>query len=208
MSNRQSRIRPVLRSIIYQKALEYPRMPRELVAKDLVPLIEELKERVPDKETLMREISYARNHEPQDDPWHVVPDTRISHYSISPEALPAVLRVWESETKENRLISSRQARWVERLFYVFKEGNFYDTDPDSATPILATMAKRFAELEKATELARNHPRLKLPGEEEFALFVNDCILNIILTLAAGGVPAYEEMIKKAKEAQNERQHHS
>lgn len=73
---------------------------------------------IPDKETIRRKVSEIfRRDEPLDCPWSSV---SLADYPISPELLPTVITVWAKAIEEGRILTIRQALWVARLCYVFK----------------------------------------------------------------------------------------
>jgi hypothetical protein len=68
---------------------------------------------------------YRKEHEEQaldlkelDRPWGIL-DT--AKYPIPPEILPTVLEAWGSKLEEDAPITIREALWIVRLYYVFKE---------------------------------------------------------------------------------------
>jgi hypothetical protein len=68
---------------------------------------------------------YRKKHEEQafelkelDRPWGIL-DT--AKYPIPPEILPTVLEAWGMKLEEDNPITIREALWIARLYYVFKE---------------------------------------------------------------------------------------
>lgn len=114
---KRAKITDIGRTLITARALEYPRIPRTELAVRLQSELKGNEQDVPELEVLERKISNIRSHEgddPQDKPWSLAtldnPD-----YSIPPEAVPAVLKVWKLSVEKGLTFTIRGAKWVSRL---------------------------------------------------------------------------------------------
>lgn len=112
---------------IYEMALNpefyEPYRSRSAVARAIRSKLKEQQKMVPSQATVEKKISEYRKHEPDDkeSPWRVS-DLANPKYTIPSEALPTVLRAWAYEqVNYRRLLTVREALWVARLYYVFRE---------------------------------------------------------------------------------------
>jgi hypothetical protein len=119
---KRARITPETKGLIFERALEQPRIPRTALAEKLQVEIKGRKEDVPDLAVLERMISHYRNHaedDPQDKPW----DFRaLNTYPLPTESLPAVIESWMILKRRHGLaLSIRQAKWVSWLYPFYKK---------------------------------------------------------------------------------------
>ena len=108
-------IKPSIRGLIFEYAVNRKQMPRLALAVELKNLIEEMGEIPPSEETMIRHISKARNHpvSPLDSPWSV---GCLGKYDIPPEALPKVMFIYEKRLREaEQHFTIREALWIARL---------------------------------------------------------------------------------------------
>ena len=71
MVRRGPKIRPKIQGLIHLRALEEPRLPRDIVALHIRDEIERIGEIPPSEETIVKMVSRERNREPNplDEPW-------------------------------------------------------------------------------------------------------------------------------------------
>lgn len=152
---------------INKEALKDRGEPRDSVAERIEAYLEG-REPVPSRETLLKMISWARNHsDPADRPWSVL---ALPAFDIPPEALPVIIKAWAMRVeavKQSREIKPhnaehaeaikayirpltiREARWYGRLYHAYK-----DRLTDRKGEIeLSSMVANLAAMEKALELA-------------------------------------------------------
>jgi len=119
---KRARISPETKGLIFERALEHPRIPRTALAEKLQVEIRGRKEDVPDLAVLERMISYYRNHaedDPQDKPWDL---RTLNTYPLPPESLPAVIEAWMIlKRRQGYALSIRQAKWVSWLHPFYKK---------------------------------------------------------------------------------------
>lgn len=136
------RIKPEIRSVIFQAAISERDISRDELAINLKNTIEkEMGEKPPSRQTLVRMISEARNSliKPEDQPWSI---KTVKNYEIPPEALPSVFRVFVHVQKHrSKPFTIREAMWAARL-------SGLTTDIEK----LSTWAIRYAGTERAGEL--------------------------------------------------------
>jgi hypothetical protein len=120
---KRAKITPETKRLIFDKALEQPRIPRNALAQSLLVEIKRQKEDEPDLTVLERMISHYRNHAedgPQEKPWDM---RTLNIYPLPPETLPAVIDAWMFiKRKRGLALSIRQAKWVSWLYPFFKKG--------------------------------------------------------------------------------------
>lgn len=151
---------------ISKEALKARGEPRDSVAERIEEYLEG-KEPVPSRDTLLKMISWARNHrDPEDRPWSVL---ALPAFDIPPEALPVIIKAWAMRVeavKQSREIKPhnaehaeaikayitpltiREARWYGRLFHVYKD-RLIDRKGEIE---LSSMVANLAAMEKALEL--------------------------------------------------------
>ena len=127
MPKRGPKIRPKIRALIRIRALEEPRLPRDVVALHLRDEIERIGELPPSEETLIKMVSRERNREPNplDEPWSL---GMMSKYraDFPPEIVPVLIEIEKLqmycnyETPKERL-TIRQAQWIARLYHLIRE---------------------------------------------------------------------------------------
>jgi hypothetical protein len=104
-------------AMIMHYALETPRIPRTILAKQLEAGLN-WEGPAPEIEVLERKISWFRNNVldgPQEQPWGT---STLDQYPIPPESLLAVLRVWKSCIEKGVNFTIREAKWVSRLYAI------------------------------------------------------------------------------------------
>lgn len=209
---------PEVENIIRFHALKIPRINREELVIPLKYEIEREGFRAPSEDNLKRKISSARSSAPdtRDDPW-CVSDIARPQCAVHPEALPAVLRVWAMTQVKTYLkdypLTIREAQWVARLYYVFREAGLHDTDEERAEQLyllLLETARQYALYERVFELAGEHPN---KPEDMRRRWINDLhLVQISIGYAADAVDFKVEMYEKygvrpyEKEASNEGPH--
>lgn len=137
---RGPRISQTMRRLISKAALEDPKKDRTLLA---IELREKLPGRPPSEETLVKMISHARNNSvgDQDKLWSLV---SLVEYSIPPEAVPYVLKVWARAIEKDEPITIREALWVARLHSIFK------------AKVLANLEREYERPEQGAPLTELH----------------------------------------------------
>jgi len=132
------RITPEAKLAIYQEALKEPRRPRTNVAVTLERVMPEMGYFVPERDVLLRMISWARNHEvtdiPENELWGLTP---LATCPISPEALPSVLVAWFQAASHGIRFTYRDAKWVALLY------SLYPSPEVTAWLVKFPMQKRF-----------------------------------------------------------------
>lgn len=107
-----------LKTLVRKEALKKPCEPRTKLAVRLQTVIGEHGWPVPTVETLEKLISEIRNSKDElDRPWSLV---SLPQYSMPPEALPIVLKVWARAIEQDEPLTIREALWVGRLYYMFR----------------------------------------------------------------------------------------
>lgn len=122
--------------------------PREDLARTIQRQVKQMGEPVPGEETLKRMISSVRNHGPLelDQPWHM---STIAYHPMPLETLSVVLKAWADAFARDEEFSIRQALWVSRIYYVFKDAGHIN-----ATQLLIETATHYASHERAMELMK------------------------------------------------------
>ena len=112
-------LHPDVRMKITEMALDNRAEDRETLAKRILddiiaPILNQRERPLPDLESIMKMISYARNHapNPRDGVWTL---GDCEAHAIPKEAIPAVLRVRKLCFIEGVPLSTRVAKWVARL---------------------------------------------------------------------------------------------
>ena len=134
--------------IIMTRALEHPRLKRTSLAEKIQTELKSKGYDTPEIEVLERKISWWRNHDeddPQGKPLSMVILAQPQP-PIPPEAMPAVLRVWNWRVSCDEPFSIREAKWVSRLYTIFDPVNDQQTLMDWASglahrEILCNMSK-------------------------------------------------------------------
>ncbi len=106
---------------IMQEAIVQSHKPRMLLADEILEQMRQsrdIKDRLPEKESIAKLISKVRNHleSPLDEPWSL---SSLVDYEIPPEALPAVMSAYKKRLKDNQL-TIREALWIGRLYSVIE----------------------------------------------------------------------------------------
>ncbi len=119
-----------VREIIAEEYLRNKNRPIKLVRYESIRKIKALgwqyKPGWPGLSAVQKQITEIKQKEkkeppdPEDKPWHLLALTKTD---ITPEALPAVMRAWAQSIKDQGLFTIRQARWISRLYYIFKDIN-------------------------------------------------------------------------------------
>ena len=117
MIERQKRVKitPDTKILVFQRAVEQPRIQRTALAEKLQVEIHGRKEPVPQLEVLERMISHYRNHaedDPQEKPWGIA---ALKDNPIPPLALPFVLQEYKRHVDEGTVFTIRQAKWAAQL---------------------------------------------------------------------------------------------
>lgn len=123
---KRAKITPEGRAYILARALQLPRIPRTKLAESLQGELKAKQLDVPEVEVLERMISQARNHplSPLDEQWSVA---CLAHYGIPPEALPAVLYIYEKRQREYKTdFTIREVLWIARLHKTIDDLNFLE----------------------------------------------------------------------------------
>ena len=181
-------IKPIIKRLIYAKALENRDIPRLALAVELKNLIEEMYEVPPTEETMIKLISKARNHpaSPLDEPWS---PGSLAKYEMSPEALPAVMWVYEKHLREEEQpLTIRQAMWIARLYKVVDVSNH-----------LEDLAILYANREHFGELLGNPTSIIDPE-------LDSLLIRFSHPVPSWGKVTNLDKIKRNKEADNERPH--
>ncbi|NQT71838.1 MAG: hypothetical protein HQ553_03585 [Chloroflexi bacterium] len=113
--SRAARISKEVRTAIWDEALKDRSISRLAVAAKLKSIIEGMGERSPKTDTLLKEISKARNQQipdSEDQPWSF---GTLKEHPLAPDALPHVHRVWRYSLANGYLMTIRHARWVAQL---------------------------------------------------------------------------------------------
>lgn len=114
-------IKPHIRKLIYAKAVQNKDIPRLALAVELKNLIKKMGAVPPSEETMIREISKARNHptSPLDEPWSL---GCLAGYDMPPDALPRVMTIYEGCLREEKQhFTIRQALWIARLHKIIDD---------------------------------------------------------------------------------------
>jgi hypothetical protein len=147
MAQRKKRahIMPDGEGLIFEWALNNRLEKRTQLAEKLQAEFEKRKWDVPEIEVLERKISWYRNHAeagPLEKPWSMA---TLDEYSLPPQAVPAVLKVWKFRTEGETTFTIREAKWAARLSGLIED-----------IPGLSARANQYARLELIYEV------LKLP----------------------------------------------
>ena len=126
------RIKPIIKRLIYAKALKEREAPRQALAVELKQLIEEMKEIPPSEETMIKLISRARTNpeSPLDEVWTL---GSLSEHPIPTDALPIVMslqyrRLMEYDTE--KFLTIREALWAARLYKLIELNKPKHIPPD------------------------------------------------------------------------------
>ncbi len=115
------KISAAVAELIATEAIERRDMNREALAAKLEDMIERMGQPVPVTDTIKQMISKARNApDPLNDPWTLAASAKSG---ISPDALPAVLRVWKLCLATDQWFTIRHAKWVGQLYTVMEDIN-------------------------------------------------------------------------------------
>ena len=183
---------------------EAERMPRKVLAHEVQKKLKQLGvQNLPKLSTLEKRISaYSKDTgSEQDKPWSV---SAMATYDIPPETLPIILKVWSQiMEKAPKLVAQamtiRIARWIGRLYYVFKEQMPVDmkeipederTKVDSWLPGIYLYALIYAHFEQVIELLGGYPSTyndtaviwigdaQLAGNEELERKLEESVLGL------------------------------
>ncbi|GEM_PF-6893699 len=110
------------RKYIFNQAIEEKYKPRMLLADEIVEQMRQsrdIKDRLPERESVAKLISRARNlpYTDEDKPWSIAASVK---YGISPEASKDLFDIWRFSLAIDRPISIRQAKWIvyiQALYY-------------------------------------------------------------------------------------------
>lgn len=121
-------IKPFIKQLIYANAIKDESTPRLALALELKRLIEEMGEVSPSEETMIKLISEARNQPdgPLDKVWSL---GCLAEYEISPEALPAIMRVYRKYHREKEgYFTIRWAMWIARLYKFIEDPDMLEKE--------------------------------------------------------------------------------
>lgn len=126
MVRRGPKIRPKIQGLIHLRALEEPRLPRDVVALHIRDEIERIGEIPPSEETIVKMVSRERNREPNplDEPWSL---GMLSKYKddFPPEIVPVLIEIEklqmhsDYEAPKDKL-TIRHAQWIAHLYHLIK----------------------------------------------------------------------------------------
>jgi len=107
-------MKPSVKKLIHDKARQNKETLRLALATELRNLITEMNEVPPTEETMIREISWARNHpeNPFDELWSF---GSLVEYPIPSEAMPVVMSSYKKALAEKDELTVREAQWIARL---------------------------------------------------------------------------------------------
>ena len=206
------------RKYIIEQAIGESHKPRMLLADEILEQMHQSSdinhEQLPERESVARLISHARNHppDPEDAPWSI--DT-LDKLPIPTEALRIVLWIWFRQQERGYPLSIREAKWIVRLY------PFYG-DVDNELKLawdLERDAKKWAVVELVTDVAGDTLDWRVIQIELYERLTNQKVdpeLRRKLLSAPKDWPqkkrrlqaqSEEEFLqRKKKEAQHERSH--
>lgn len=126
MPRRGHKISPAIRGLIHLRALEEPRVPRNLVAMHLSDEISHMGLIAPAEDTLNKMISRERNRErdPLSEPWTIGASRKYKD-DFRPEIIPRIIKLQKLQMRDDwngiKPLTIRQAQWVARLHDFVKE---------------------------------------------------------------------------------------
>lgn len=126
MPTRGAKISPRIRALIRLRALEEPRLPRDVAAMHLIDEIRHMGLIAPTEDTLMKMISRERNREPDplDGPWSLGV-CKEHKDGFRPEIIPRLIELQKFLMRDDwegpKVLTVRQAQWVARLHDLVKE---------------------------------------------------------------------------------------
>ena len=150
---RPKALKPTIRGLIIERAIEKRRMPREFLAQELIKEIEERGEIAPTEETLKSYISKARSKELayiDDTEWSI--GACAEYYDrISPESILILLKIKQFIGLQKFTI--RKAIWVSRLYSLILD--FYNNDEEELKNVLYAWSDSYAWEERISELTNS-----------------------------------------------------
>ena len=111
---------------IMERALTEVNTPRMLLTDEILEQMKQsrdVKDKLPERESIAKLISRARNHSasPLDAPFSLA---SLAEYDIPPEAMPAIMWVYKKMFRESpQYFTIRQALWVARLYSIIESSD-------------------------------------------------------------------------------------
>ena len=149
---RPKALKPTIRGLIIQRAIENRRMPREFLAQELIKEIEERGEIAPTEETLKSYISKARSKELayiDTTEWSI--GACAEYYDrISPESIPILLKI--EQYIGFQILTIRRAIWVSRLYPLISD---FCSDKEEFEELICVWSDAYAWEEQISELTNS-----------------------------------------------------
>lgn len=133
ISGRGPKISPKVRVIIAEEYLHNPKRPAKVVMLEVHRKLHELKWQArpgwPGLSAVQKELAKINKKlkgnmpDEEDNLWHL---SALAKVDIPAEALPEIMRAWAKAVKDDERFTIRQAKWIGRLYYAFR--NVADSD--------------------------------------------------------------------------------